>query len=170
MTLLTVRNYLDTLFNWPEVDAVQNFLSIFGSPEAYIAGGYFRDRLAGKPWKDVDVFLPGDEPVSEGAEVIRYDLSNASVAILDGVQVNFIKMREKLDLAGVLARMDIGICQVGYDAKAGTLVGTQAYVDDVANKTLTLIAPEETDGDRDHLKRVMEKYPDHTIIRPEKTN
>ncbi|RVL01915.1 hypothetical protein [Sinorhizobium meliloti] len=145
--------------NLAEVDALMRLL---GVGTYWIAGGYLRDREAGIKPKDIDVFLPGGEPLEE-AQGIRYDLAHTCVIHLGGVEVNFIRLNHRHTLETVLGRMDIGICQIGRD-QSGTIVATQAYIDDVRNKTLTILEPPRTEHDTDHIRRVRAKFPDHRVI------
>lgn len=142
-----------------KVDALMRTLGI---STYWIAGGYLRDREAGIAHKDIDVFLPGDEPL-EQSEGIRYDLDTACVVRLGDEEVNFIRLQHRHTLETVLGRMDIGICQIGRDP-SGTIVATQAYLDDVRNKTLTILEPPRTEHDTDHIRRVRAKFPDHRVI------
>ncbi|RVG58462.1 hypothetical protein [Sinorhizobium meliloti] len=142
-----------------EVDALMHTLGI---TTYFIAGGYLRDREAGIEPKDIDVFLPGDQPLDD-YKGVRYDLNTATVIHVKGFEVNLIKLNHRHTLETVLTRMDIGICQIGRDLN-GTFMVTQAYLDDVKNKTLTILEPPRTEADTDHISRVKAKFPDHRVI------
>ncbi|MDX0260504.1 hypothetical protein GOC60_04675 [Sinorhizobium meliloti] len=143
-----------------KVDGLMQTLDI---SDYWIAGGYLRDREAGIEHKDIDVFLPGDQPLELAEDGIRYDLDTACVIRLGDEEVNFIRLQHRHTLETVLGRMDIGICQIGRD-QSGTIVATQAYLDDVQNKTLTILEPPRTEHDTDHIRRVRAKFPDHRVI------
>ncbi|TCV62325.1 hypothetical protein [Neorhizobium sp. S3-V5DH] len=166
MTLIRLTPEGDDL--WPfEMDdrlaAIDGFMYAVGVERYWIAGGYFRDQEAGIPFKDIDVFIPGSDPLPNDGSCIRYDLASAAVATIAGAEVNFIRLFHAHTLETVLKRMDIGICQIGRDRVEGTVV-TQAYLDDVTNRTLTLMTRPETEADFDHIKRVKAKFPEHKVV------
>ena len=144
---------------FPEFDDVRIALTLLGFTNYYAAGGYFRDKRLGKPWKDIDLFIPGPEgSVDEGNE---YDLSSAHEITIQGHKVNLIFLGGSHGMKSVLERMDIGLCQIGvYDGK---LLCTQEFLDDVKNRTITWLTPSDNRG---HLNRVMEKYSDFKLIQP----
>lgn len=164
--LITIREIIDPLWGftdtaYADLNAVDNLFRIMGAGPAYIAGGYFRDIENGRPFKDIDVFLPGEEP-SCNDEPLRYDLHGAVEVTVSGVTVNVIRLRHRVNLVSTLTRMDIGLCQIGLDD--GKLVATQAYLDDVANKTITVKFPPQNEADHDHITRVAAKYPDFAVV------
>ncbi|MDE1153018.1 MAG: hypothetical protein PW788_10825 [Micavibrio sp.] len=57
---------------------------------------------------------------------------------------------------GLLAAFDIGLCQIATDGTS--VVSTAEYKRDVADKTITLLRPNESS--EDHLRRVVKKYPE----------
>ncbi|MEY9719295.1 hypothetical protein ABIA22_001785 [Sinorhizobium fredii] len=143
--------------------AVDELMQTLDISTYWIAGGYLRDREAGIKHKDIDVFLPGDEPLEMAEGCHRYDLATACVVRLGDEEVNFIRLQHRHTLETVLRRMDIGICQIGRTSD-GKIVATQTYLDDVANKTLTILEPPQTEHDTDHIRRVKAKFPDHRVI------
>lgn len=147
------------------IDPVSRLMWIAQTPKWFIAGGFLRDYHSGIQWKDVDVFIPGDMPPEASSDdAIRYDLDSVTEATLDvGIEVNLIGMKRKLDLADILSRMDIGLCQIGMRPD-GEVVATKAYLDDYHNKTITVLWRPYNASDRDHIDRVRRKYPNHTII------
>jgi len=58
--------------------------------------------------------------------------------------------------AGLLAAFDIGLCQIATDGIS--VVSTKEYKQDVADKTISLLRPNESS--EDHLRRVVKKYPE----------
>lgn len=59
-------------------------------------------------------------------------------------------------IAGVVDNFDIGLCQIAFDGEK--IVTTPAYDNDVKNKTITLINSNK--GSKEHLQRIVVKYPD----------
>lgn len=126
-----------------------------------IVGGFYRDLLTNRPWRDVDVFIPGDIPVGEGAEELEYDLSKNDEFEYDGIKVNIITLQGRHTLESLLLRCDVGICQVGaYLDRPNEVYATQEFVDDLANKTLTVTRRTRWN----HLERVQAKFPEHATI------
>lgn len=131
-----------------------------GHTDYYIVGGFLRDTMDDKPFKDVDIFIPGPEPLTDddGAE-LEYDLSTNYPVEVDGIELNIIHMNGAHTLDTLLTRCDVGICQIGMDTD-GRVYATDEYVNDVANKTLTVTRKSRWG----HLARVIAKYPEHTVI------
>lgn len=149
--------------DWQPVDLAQELLRFVGIDHYVIAGGFFRDILHGVPWKDVDVFISGDLPKPpEGAR--EYDhIGDALCLEFAGIPINLIRFKHALDVAVVLKRMDIGLCQIGMGTD-GKLVSTEAYIRDHARRELTVMFDPQTDFCHDHIKRIQEKYPDHKLV------
>lgn len=162
MNLTKIHCGLELLFS--PAEEVPQLLQTLGVPEFYLAGGFFRDLLNGREWKDIDVFIPGDEPLEDAEECHRYDLAKVAEFTFNKHLVNVIKLNHAHTFESILERMDIGLCQIGM--KGHEVFATQAYLDDVANKTITVLHPPESEQDYDHLKRVQAKYPDFEVVRP----
>jgi len=144
---------------FPEFDEVRVALNLLGFTNYFAAGGYFRDKRLGKPWKDIDLFIPGKEGEEDPGN--EYDLSSAHEITIQGHKVNLIFLGGPHDMKSVLERMDIGLCQIGFDGSR--LLCTQAFLDDAKNQTITWLTPSNNRG---HLNRVMEKYSDFKLIQP----
>lgn len=164
MSLITVKDYICTHFEFSELYPAEHLLNVLNVKDAFFAGGYFRDQLNGVEFKDVDIFIPGFEPMDDMCDdELRYNVASASEFTIGGVRYNAISLRNKLDLETTLRRMDIGLCQIGMTNRH-EIVATQAYLDDVANKTLTILQQPRSDADQDHIKRVQAKYPAHQLV------
>jgi hypothetical protein len=160
--LHVVHNRLQTITRFPEASLVERFLYTIGIRKFFIAGGYFRDKEHGQPFKDLDIFIPGYEPPGDDViGTIDDDYKRPfsfELTFEEDIPLNFIRLRGKLNLVQVLTRFDICFCQIGL--RAGETVATQAYLDDAANKTLTITR--ETSSD--HIERIQTKYPDFRLI------
>lgn len=128
-----------------------------------IVGGFYRDIATGRQFKDVDVFIPGDMDVSEGAEELEYDLSQNDVFYVDGYDINVIHLQGAHTLASLLDRVDMGICQIGaYLHAPEDVYVSHAFIQDTMNNTLTVTRQSRWN----HIERVMQKFPDHRLIDP----
>jgi hypothetical protein len=166
MELKTIKKVdgLDLFGHYTEEDTVDELLVHLGlhMEDYIIAGGFYRDKLNNVPFKDVDVFLPwGDETLDEMP--CGYDVKLTKEIEHAGVKINIISLNFKADVGALLKSFDLGICQIGRDAE-GNIVASQAYLDDVANKTLTVLRNPETHYSEAHIKRVVAKYPDFQLI------
>lgn len=159
--------FLDRFTKFPELELIDRLQYILDlKPGSYfVAGGYVRDKLNNREFKDIDVFLIGDEPLYEDeAMMIRYDLRGAiELEAPNGIKVNLIRLGERHTLKSILERMDIGLCQIGVDTD-GEFYCTEAYLRDVKNNTLTQMFVPTTPADHDHLARVSAKYPDMRVV------
>ena len=133
-------------------------------PEAHIAGGYLRDLDNGREVKDVDIFLPaGNWAEAQLVEkmvtrthpsVVRYCPANGDGVqygitdpnVLEAIEyasddgwprVNLIKLmtRKACDMQINLARIDFGLCKIGYD---GDVYCTPDYIHDREEEQFTL--------------------------------
>lgn len=146
--------------------------------DCWIAGGFLRDTILGKPIKDIDVYVGYNEEVKRLAEnSIRqgilidnldksYDKDLFHYAgQIKGTRINFLVPID--DLHKHFATFDIGLCKVYYDIKEDNLVVTDDFKRDVENKTITLMTKKNTDillpNEQDHLHRVRVKYPDYIV-------
>lgn len=130
-------------------------------PDWYIVGGFLRDVMDDRDFKDIDIFIPGGQPIPEGAEELEYDLSKNFEVEVDGFLLNIIHMNGAHNLETLLTRCDVGRCQIGMDTD-GQVWATDNYVNDVANNTLTVTRVSRWD----HLVRMEVKFPDARIIDP----
>lgn len=128
-------------------------------PAYHIAGGVFRDLLNGKAPKDVDVFIP-----SECDNVAPdYEIWGPETETRSGIEINLIKCPLDMTLENLLDRIDIGLCQIGVTSESpGQIFATDAFFRDCCSRTLTVTRETRVR----HLKRVMEKFPDHRLIDP----
>lgn len=144
------------------IEAAKTYMHSQGVFRYYIIGGFCRDLLLGRSYKDVDIFVPGPEPVPEGSEELEYDLSQNYVVYQDGIELNVIYMQGAHTIASLINRCDIGICQVGTDAKGEFMFCTEDFVNDMTDNTLTVTRPTR----RNHLQRMLQKFPGCTLIDP----
>lgn len=150
----------------PEIIPLHRLMGVLGVSDYFIAGGYLRDRLNKRSFKDIDVFLPGSETLPADFPVLRYDLTTATTAYMeDMTELNLIRLGHAHDLESILTRMDIGLCQIGMGSD-GRLHATQAYLDDVQARRVTVLHSPEAPSDFDHIERVARKYPDFQLVNP----
>jgi hypothetical protein len=161
-------------------------------PAAHIAGGYLRDRITGKPVKDVDLFVRdrGDASNQRLLTVLARThpyLSNTIPAHYlgaeDGVtfiyeclpaamptrlpEVNVITMNRGYEMHENVHRFDFGICQVATDGEH--LIKTPAFEQDRAEMTFTLVQCEnEAEYERSlrRWERLKVKYPGWRLVTP----
>lgn len=140
--------------------------------DIWIAGGFLRDTLLGKPIKDVDVFVntstnfptfclegmsPSSDEVYSESEMCCFKVVGTRLNIIQ--LLNGVGVKEYID-----KKFDLGLCQIGIPLVGQsqyTLYTTPAFEEDCKNKTLTVIngaSPSE------HISRVANKYHDHTLI------
>ncbi len=167
---------------------------------AIIAGGYYRDIYNDVKYNDVDIYLRGayDEfntdywknlfelkthglgltdsiaKLSETDE--EYDVeNNADIIEVYGMIKNEINYNLIIvacnPIQYVHERFDFGICKVYCDGNK--IRFTQAFMEDVNNKTLTFSDCDFTKSNFNHamhvhLSKLKEKYPEHTVVMPEK--
>lgn len=151
---------------FPELRNISALMATVGYyGDFYVAGGYFRDKLNRRPFKDVDVFVPGpaDPATATADDLVRYDVTCAQEIEANGTVYNIVFLGHQWGLKGILDRMDIGLCQIGM-GRDGQVYCTEAYLADVKNNTLTILAEPVTPADFDHIERVKAKYPDMTVV------
>lgn len=147
-----------------------------------LAGGAIRDALNGKEVKDYDFFIDkrymhsiinyihrinGYPYKIKGSErgilcdegEYKFSVVNVKIENFDKpVQLIFVD-----DYYSVLSKFDIGLCQIGFSFNTGALLKTEAYKEDVENKTITVFK-DNLKPNTDHEKRVRDKYPNHKVI------
>jgi hypothetical protein len=156
-------------------------------PSAVIAGGALRDLWHNQTPKDVDIFIPVDEPednlyVDQMADLDpMYELIAASIygqeqvpatrqnglreifAIyrlnIDGIVYELIFIQA--DDAPVHTVFDINICQAAYDGQEVVL--TDEFLRGVNEKVLRVCNVNRKDRQTKRLMRVAEKYPEYTV-------
>jgi hypothetical protein len=158
-------DWFDRITKFPELDLAVKLAHVTQIDRYFVAGGYLRDRLNNRPFKDIDIFVPGHEPLDEGDTMgIRYDLRGAmELTAGDGTVLNIVRLDQRHTLKSILERMDIGLCQIGVDTD-GDIYCTEAYLRDVKNNTLTVMFTPSTEADHDHIARVSAKYPDMRVV------
>jgi hypothetical protein len=151
-----------------------------------IAGGALRDHLNGKFIKDIDVFIRTDRPSSEVLADLQtvfmeaemeFDLSYADnpdvAAVIDlrysvsGIPIQVILLKRGDTREDILQRIDLGICQVGYDEDG--LFCTKAFTDDFLHKTMTIVRCDSAGEYRRSIRRferLSEKYINWTLSAP----
>lgn len=138
--------------------------------QIYIAGGYLRDTLLGKPIKDIDVFVYGDPWLMERVEKDRAFVKT-SVQEYDGdlfhltgniknTRINLLF--PKKNWAAHFNSFDLGICKVSYELKRDFLHQHSDFIKDAENKTLTHVG--KVQHNEEHVHRIQKKYPDYIYI------
>jgi hypothetical protein len=139
-------------------------------PSAYLAGGALRDLDNNRPVKDLDVFFTEDmqserlERSLEGSySYFRWcpgDYIDAAKEVqttytfrsLNGQpDLNFIQLDRDFNPAGIVERMDFGLCQIGCDVLGITT--TADYDFDKRNQSFTLTRAETVEAVMRSLKR-----------------
>lgn len=151
-----------------------NFLSRCKQNTHYIAGGYLRDSLLGRPIKDIDLFV--DVSKRSSVQVERsltrliaqpwytpfdgeYDSSMFhTVGTVKDTRINLII--PKTSFEEHFETFDLGLCKIYYNVVEDKLVQHEDFIRDVDNKTLTRLKP-INDLCFSHLARVESKYPDY---------
>jgi hypothetical protein len=144
-------------------------------PSAYLAGGAIRDFDNQRQVKDLDVFFTetGDQFAFSALEDSLAKLgyfyrTQCNGQYMDGAanevegtttylstegqpELNLIQLAPDFNSAGIIERVDFGLCQIGADCLGVTY--TPAYEFDRTNQVLTLTRAESVDGVRRSLKR-----------------
>lgn len=157
-----------------------------------LAGGALRDRYHSVPVKDLDIFLPYS---TEAVKNVRRVFDDAGFSLfqeahmeyeemtdcllvlgfrdLHGLlpDVNIIFLRENVsaDHEQVVERIDFGICQIGVflnENGVAEFYYTNAFVEDVLNKTFTLVREYDQDRSLRRFERLKQKYPNHRLVLP----
>lgn len=158
-----------------------------------LAGGALRDLSNSKPIKDVDIFLPyitqarfkclredtkfylnwewrstWKESTDDDGELISHIRLKSVWEVKIPSQnwvYNIIELAEKYTTSELLSTFDFGLCQIGYDYKAKSIVGSSNFYTDYSNKTLTLVnkGTEHMSVEK-RLPRLKAKYSDYEVI------
>lgn len=125
-------------------------------PTAHIGGGSVRDTLAGKPFKDVDLFLH-NAVADDAAKLLRSQFSYVKVGEWENyemfsdpavarvakfekadetVPVCLIGLKEPRGMRDNLRRFDFGVCMAAWDGN--DVYRAKEYEIDIHNKTSTL--------------------------------
>jgi hypothetical protein len=157
--------WLELITRFPEVATVDEMMRAFNVKTYFIAGGYYRDKLNGRDFKDIDVFVPGLESLENSPRelAIRYDQFTAAEIEHEGLAINVIGLHAAHSLTTLLNRMDIGLCQIGKGLN-GKVYCTRAYLEDVTSNTLSVRFKPSIDSDFDHIQRVSAKYPEMPVV------
>lgn len=140
----------------------------FPVDQTFICGGFPRDTLLKRQWKDVDVFVTGDGVLRVKSEAgTNYggadELRGNKTTVYQDVEINVIKIAEHHTLGSLLERMDIGLCQIGGSIEhlvKGESFCTKAFLNDWDNKTLTLTR----DTRWNHVLKLMLKFRDYKLV------
>lgn len=150
------------------LDALREAVGVVS--DLYIAGGYLRDTLLGKPIKDIDLYV-----------YFHTEADRQQFLKLSSFQVNSNSDYEEGDLyftgtwkntrINVIApknewrvhfnTFDIGLCKVYYNLRTDTLVRSYDFNRDVEGRTLTLLC--SGDMYSEHTRRLVDKYPEYTV-------
>ena len=160
-------------------------------PEAVLAGGALRDLDNGVTPKDLDIFIERSSnvlfadpilmalrTVNPNAQALRsYDFNSMGLEtdcivsrayIVNGLEVNVIQLKDRVNITRVLDRIDFGICQIAY-AIDGGVRWSNAYAKDRADKTFTITRNDSME-DRNRTyrrwKRLSKKYPGWRLVDP----
>ncbi len=130
--------------------------------EWYIIGGFWRDALLGRPFRDIDIFIPHeDTPVD--ADGVDYELGHNFTANYGDTEINIIHMPVKHTLQSLVERCDLGICQIGSVKNCrDTLYMSEAFTRDWTHKTLTLMRETR----KNHVERMIAKFPEFKFCNP----
>jgi len=150
------------------------FLSRCEKNMYYIAGGYLRDSLLGKPIKDIDLFVDlSTRYAAQASKTLErlvmqpwyvpsagdYDSSMFhTVGTIKDTRINLII--PKTSFEEHFETFDLGLCKIYYNVVEDKLVQHEDFIRDVDNKTLTRLKP-INDLCLSHLARVESKYPDY---------
>lgn len=174
-----------------QIKDVLSKLHAGGFPSAIVAGGAIRDYIFGKPIKDIDVFVSYADtydylfPISHFAHhlernVFKEDWSSyVDIPDVDSVYsvlpftgelpVQIIVMKPGLSPVERVDQLDFGFCQAYYDGES--VKHTWGFHEDANRKTITLIRCEnQQEFDRSIIRyeRLKQKYPEFTLVIPEK--
>jgi hypothetical protein len=147
---------------------------------AIIVGGFMRDQLTGRPWKDIDLIVPYWAH-TEAAEALFGKIpSIAPVGDADPlyvhfclyaqyedtfyredwpVKVNLIIWREECEVSmqDAARRVNFGLCQIAWDGE--TVFKTAAFDEDFAKERFTLMRTDMgLEGSMNHWLRLQDKY------------
>lgn len=157
-----------------------------GHPDAIIAGGALRDLMNERPIKDIDIFInphallkTPSTAALRGIEVTRTfhpgyvgarmasEVRSTYQYMAQGFEYNLIVLAEPKTPEEMVARMDFGLCQIGFDGE--DLLVSLAFLKDFALGTFTIALDR---GEHDHARslkryaRLSSKYPDFPLIDP----
>ncbi len=177
------------LFTPPMLGVALALTSFF--PGTILAGGALRDLNAGLPLsaiKDLDFFVPFDTPEEEVAGLLddcgwsditqrcsHYFMKGSDGTVEQSIQfsrqgqpdVNVIWMAEGNRPIDRMSKFDFGACQIVWDGRQYHT--TSAYIDDMANRTFTLIradTKEQYDRSMQRWARISERYEGWRLIIP----
>ena len=166
---------------WKQV--LQDIQQVF--PGAKIAGGALRDLFFERPIKDVDIFCNIDEMpqgfdsmlmevfpqlvLVQGAGSDKY-LGETSDRPIYGIY-QFTDAKYKYEIIVTIAAccdvdlFDLSICQITFDGD--TLHMTDKFAATVETGCIEVCNINRADRQEDRIKRILEKYPDFTILSKE---
>ncbi len=148
------------------VSLVEDIMSRHPSDKWVIAGGFPRDAMHNREWRDIDVFVDAslcralkDMGKEDIAEVYGDDdLITQESVVIDGIEVNLVYLLD-VSLESVIRRIDIGLCQAAL-THDGRLAYTQTCFKDFVLKRLTVTR----DTRANHVIKVAKKFPDYRVI------
>lgn len=155
-----------------------------------LAGGALRDRYHSVPVKDLDIFLPHSAGTVKAVREV-FDTAHFScfqevhmeyeemtdcqlvlvfrdfLGLLPDVNIIFLREDVSADPEQVVERIDFGICQIGVflnENGVAEFYYTNAFVEDVLNKTFTLVREHDQDRSLRRFERLKQKYPNHRLV------
>lgn len=159
-------------------------IQLQGFPEAAIVGGALRDLVHGVPVKDVDIFVTDSPKLREALGVVfpqgyktvlhpnscdyidsLADVTSVYEGVRHGVEFQIIAVRDQASVEDFVARIDFGICRIGYDGSAA--YHPESFIRDVQNKTFTLLRSDDAaqfNRSLERYDRLQAKYPKHTLV------
>lgn len=152
-------------------------------PGASLAGGYLRDAVLGGTPKDIDIFIPYVEPYvidrvmqsysaveMKGAKYMPQQEVTRIWDVVDSIKtelstrklpVQIIMLNKGLNIEERIQQYDFGLCQIWTEGEI--VYCTQSFVDDVNNKTCSLIVCEDDTQFQRSMRRFdrfKQRYPD----------
>jgi len=107
-----------------------------GEGQAVLAGGFLRDMLLGRRFKDVDIMSNRDPvgvvmtPLHEPDErYVHNDIDAVGYVDIAGMTYNFIKMRFPTTTTDTINRIDFGICKVAWSKEDGLVISNHFLLD-----------------------------------------
>lgn len=153
-------------------------------PDAFLAGGYLRDRYMKIPPRDIDFFT--FLPMIEGRNEVSFDATQSQA---NDFRIDKVERESRIDIALPIQiihfsdevkdsdpRTEVthflfGMQQILYDMERGFVDATEEFWDDIKNKTMTVCRCQgiaDAIIGRRKYERLRERYPDWQLVVPER--